>query len=162
MAIAFIGIGSNLGDRQANIDRALELLKENKQLQILTISSIIETEPEGGVAQPKYLNAVLKIDTELLPLELLSQLKMVERRLGRTRPESGSPRTMDLDILFYDDVVIVEGRTLSIPHPKIATRRFVLEGLVEIEPDWTHPKLGKTMKDLLEELRHPDSLPAKP
>ncbi len=152
MATVLVGIGSNLGDRQANIDRALELIKENEDIEILALSKIIETEPVGGPAQGAFLNGALKLKTDLLPLELLSQLKMVERRLGRVKKEQDGPRTMDLDILFYDDVVIVDGKSLQIPHPRMHERSFVLEPLSEIAPDFIHPRLKKSVKALLDEL----------
>lgn len=150
MAIVFLGIGSNLGDRQANIDKAIALLKENQDVGILTVSSFIETEPEGGPPQGNFLNGALKIKTDLLPLELLSQLKMIERRLGRAKGEPNSPRPIDLDILFYDDVVIVEGKSLTIPHPRLTQRTFVLKPLMEVAPDFVHPRLKKTVKELYE------------
>ena len=154
MAVVYLGVGSNLGDRQANIDKALALLKENKEIEVQAISSFIETEPEGGAPQGNFLNGAIKIKTDLLPLDLLSGLKMVERRLGRTKGEPNLPRTMDLDILFYDDVIILEGKNLKIPHPRLAQRRFVLQPLAEIAPDLVHPKLKKTIKELYETLCH--------
>ncbi len=155
MPLVYLGIGSNLGDRQANIDKALALLKENKEIQVQAVSALIETDPEveGGL-QGKFLNGAIKIDTDILPLELLSQLKMIERRLGRLKSPPNTPRSMDLDILFYGDVVILEGKTLSIPHPRLAQRKFVLQPLFEIAPDLVHPKLKKTIKQLYEELCH--------
>jgi 2-amino-4-hydroxy-6-hydroxymethyldihydropteridine diphosphokinase len=153
VALVYVGIGSNLGDSRANMDRALALLKENAAIEILAVSSFIETDPVGGPPdQPKYLNGVIKLRTDLFPLEMLSQLKMVERRLGRVKGPPSGPRPMDLDILFYDDVVIVEGKTLSVPHPRIAERLFVLKPLLEIEPDFKHPRLGKTVRQLHDEL----------
>ena len=157
MATVFVGIGTNLGDRQANIDRALELLKENEDIEIMAVSKIIETEPVDGPPQGSFLNGILKIKTDLLPLELLSQLKMVERRLGRVKKEQNGPRTMDLDILFYDDVVIVDGKSLQIPHPRMHERSFVLEPLSEIAPDFIHPRLKKSVKALLDELLNASS-----
>ena len=152
MALVFLGVGSNLGDRQAHIDKAISLLKENPDIEILSASAFIETKAEGGAPQEDFLNGALKIKTSLLPLELLSQLKMVERRLGRTKGEPNSPRPIDLDILFYDDVVIVEGKNLTIPHPRLALRMFVLKPLMEIAPDFMHPRLKKTVKELYEKL----------
>lgn len=155
MALVYAGVGSNLGDREANIKRAIELLKENKEFDVLAASALIETEPENvSIPQGKFLNGALKLETELLPLEVLSRFKAVERRLGRTKPEQNAPRTLDLDILFYDDVVIPDGKTLKIPHPGIAERRFVLAPLCEIAPEFVHPRLGKTVKELLAELDH--------
>ena len=160
MAVVYLGIGSNLGDRQANIDKAVGLLKENKEIEIQAVSAMIETEPEGEGLEGKFLNGAIKIDTDLLPLELLSQLKAVERRLGRAKSAPNTPRTMDLDILFYEDVVIFEGKHLHIPHPRLAQRKFVLQPLVEIAPDFIHPKLKKSIKQLYEELCHESYTPS--
>ncbi len=154
MPDVLIGIGSNLGDRAANIERAITLLKEKDDIDVLQVSSFIETTPEGGVPQGDFLNGAAKLRTELSPLDLLSRLKNVERRLGRVRKDSepGAPRTIDLDILFYDDIVIVDGKNLDIPHPRLATREFVLKPLLEIAPDFVHPRLNKSVRELLESL----------
>ena len=154
MAVVYLGVGSNLGDRRANIERALALLGEHEEIEVEALSSLIETEPVGGPPQGAYLNAAARVHTDLLPLELLSQLKIVERRLGRVKTEEpNSPRPLDLDILFYDDVVIVEGKSLTVPHPRLAERAFVLEPLVELAPELVHPRLGLTVRQLLERLR---------
>ena len=162
MATAYLGIGSNQGDRQANIERALALLKEIEEIKVLKISKIIESEFEGaGPEQGKFLNGAAQIQTGLLPLDLLSRLKMVERRLGRVKTGTrNAPRPMDLDILLYDDVVIVDGRTLCVPHPRLHERRFVLEPLAEIAPELVHPRLGKTIQALYQDLLH--ASPSKP
>ena len=162
MATVLLAMGSNLGDRQANIDKALGILKENKEFKMLAVSSFIETEAVGGQPQGRFLNGAVKIDTDLKPLELLTQLKMIERRLGRAKHEPNTPRTMDLDILFYDDVVIIDGKNLAIPHPRLAERTFVLKPLVEIAPDFVHPRLKKTVKELYEELTNasPQNVPS--
>ena len=153
MAIVYLGIGSNLGDRAANIEKAMTLLKEHEEIKILAVSSLIETDPVGGEAQGKFLNGAVQIDTDLMPLDLLTQLKMIERRLGRVKSEEiNAPRTLDLDILFYDDVVIVQGKSLAIPHPRLAERSFVLQPLLEIAPNLVHPRLNKTIKALYEAL----------
>ena len=154
MAIVFLGIGSNMGDRQANIEKALGLLRENEDIEILGVSSWIETKPEGGPPQGDFLNGAVKIKTALLPLDLLSQLKIIERRLGRTKRGENGPRPIDLDILFYDDVVIVEGKNLTLPHPRIAERLFVLQPLAEIAPDLVHPRLKRSIQDLYEDHLH--------
>ena len=151
MADVFLGIGSNMGDREANIEKALGLLKEDKDVKLVSVSRFIETEPDGGPPQGKFLNGAARIRTDLMPLELLSRLKNVERRLGRVRSEPNAPRPMDLDILFYDDVVIAEGKNLKIPHPRLAERLFVLKPLTEIAPDFVHPKLRKTVGELCRE-----------
>jgi len=155
MAIAYLAIGSNVGDREAHIQKAVALLRENENVQALSVSGLLETEPEGGPPQGKFLNGALKIKTDLMPVDLLAALKNIERRCGRTKSAPNAPRTMDLDILFYDDVVIVEGKTLSIPHARLHERLFVLKPLSEIAPDLVHPRLQKTVRELLESLAEP-------
>ncbi len=150
MATVYLGIGCNLGDRHGNIARAIQLLKAHPEIQVQQVSEFMESDPENNLPQPKFLNGALQIQTDLSPLELLSQLKMIERRLGRMKAPQGSARPMDLDILFYDDIVIVEGKTLSIPHPRLATRPFVLKPLSEIAPNLVHPRLNKTVRELYE------------
>ena len=154
MANVYLGVGSNLGDREANIQRGIALLKENNDIEVIAVSGLLETDPEGGPPQGKFLNGALQIKTDLLPLDLLTQLKMVERRLGRAKAEPHAPRPLDLDILFYDDVVIVDGKHLTVPHPRLAERFFVLKPLSEIAPDLVHPRLLKTVRELLEHLDH--------
>ena len=159
MSIVYAAIGSNLGDRQANIDRAISLLREDEEMEILAVSKIIETDFQGeGPTQDKFLNGAIKIKTDLLPLDVLSRLKTVERRLGRVKAQgTNRPRTMDLDVLFYDDVVIVDGKTLCIPHPRLHERFFVLEPLMEIAPNMIHPRFGKSIQALHQELVHAGS-----
>lgn len=149
MATVYIGIGSNTGDREANIQKALGILKEHEEIDIKAVSSFIETDPVGGPPQDKYLNGALKISTDLRPLDLLTQLQIIERRLGRHKTEENGPRPIDLDILFFDDVVIVDGKNLCVPHPRAAERYFVLKPLSEIAPDLVHPRLGKRVDELL-------------
>lgn len=162
MAIAYLGIGSNLGDRQANIDKALGFLKEHEDVRVEAVSAVFESEPESGaMGESSYLNGAIKIKTDLLPLNLLSQLKMIERRLGRVKPVSGEPRSMDLDILFYDDIVL-EGKRLVLPHPRLSQREFVLKPLAEIAPDLKHPKLQKSVQELLDELTTRSSCSSRP
>ena len=157
MATVFLGIGSNVGDRQAHIQKAVALLRENEHVQVTQVSSLIETEPQGacppdrrGVVQGNFLNGAIRIQTDLMPNDLLAALKNIERRCGRTKTETNGPRTLDLDILLYDDVVIVEGKTLSIPHPRMAERDFVMGPLAEIAPEAVHPRLQKTVREILE------------
>ncbi len=130
MAIVYIGIGSNLGNRQENINTALSLV-EKSGIRINKISSVIETEPVGGPAQGKFLNAAIEIETALPPHELLNQLKSIEKSLGRKKTVLNGPRTIDLDILLYDNIKINTSE-LIIPHPRMLERDFVLRPLKEI------------------------------
>jgi 2-amino-4-hydroxy-6-hydroxymethyldihydropteridine diphosphokinase len=149
VARAYVGLGSNLGDREATLRRALELLGEG--VVVVAVSSFRETEPWGYDDQPAFLNAAAAVDTELSPRELLDALLEVERTLGRTRdgPRYG-PRTIDLDLLLYGDEVIDEDG-LKIPHPRLHERRFVLEPLADLAPQLVVPGLGG-VEDLLAEL----------
>lgn len=153
MAIVYLAIGSNIGNREEHIQKAMSLLKENEEIEVLEVSDLIETEPEGVLDQPKFLNGAIKIETQILPIDLLTQLKTIERRCGRVKSDVvNGPRALDLDILFYDDVVIVEGKTLSVPHPRLTERFFVLKPLAQIAPDMIHPRIQKSVRELLEEL----------
>lgn len=151
MVPAYISFGSNIGDRNKNIERAVEYLKELDGISVKKISSIYETDPAGGPPQGKFLNGVIEIETSLLPDELLDRLKGIESRLGRVKTQENGPRTIDLDILFYGDIVI-DGERIKIPHPRMHGREFVLRGLNEIAPDFLHPRLNKTIKELYEGL----------
>lgn len=151
MVTAYIAFGSNLGDRNRHIEKSIEYLKELDGVLIKQSSSIYETEPVGGPAQERFLNGVIEIETSLLPDELLDRLKGIESRLGRAKIEENGPRPIDLDIIFYHDIIIDGGR-IKIPHPKMQERGFVLKGLNEIAPGFLHPKLKKTIKELYEEL----------
>ncbi len=133
MFTAFIGMGSNLGDRLTNIKEAIGILKKNSEIYIEKISSFIETEPAGGPIQPQYINGVIKIKTFFSPKALLSVLQDTEKTLGREASVRFGPRVIDLDILLYDDKVIDEV-DLKIPHPRMFERKFVLDPLFEIEP----------------------------
>lgn len=153
MSVAYVDIGTNSGDREANIQKVLGILKEHEEIDLIAVSSFIETDPVGGPeGQDKFLNGAMMLKTDLRPLDLLTQLKIIERRLGRQKTEENGPRPMDLDILFYDDVVIIDGKNLCIPHPRAAERFFVLKPLSEIAPDFVHPRLGKRVDELLAQL----------
>lgn len=147
MARAYVGLGSNLGDREAALRSALELLGED----VVAVSTLRETEPVGYLDQPAFLNAAAALETALEPHALLERLLAVERELGRTRdgPRFG-PRTIDLDLLLYEDRVIDEPG-LVVPHPRMAERRFVLEPLAELDPDLAVPGRGR-VADLLARL----------
>jgi 2-amino-4-hydroxy-6-hydroxymethyldihydropteridine diphosphokinase len=146
VARAFVGLGSNVGDRRATLERALELLRE--RVDVRAVSSVRETEPWGVVDQPMFLNAAAEIETELTPRDLLDVLLEVERRLGRTRegPRYG-PRTIDLDLLLYGDDVVDEPG-LAVPHARLHERTFVLEPLAELDPTLVVPGQGPVV-DLL-------------
>lgn len=132
MAVCYLGIGSNLGNREKNIKRALDKLKAQKGIKIIKLSEIIETNPIGGPRnQGKFLNACLKIETGIGPLELLKNLKNIERRLGRRRTVRWGKRQIDLDILLYANTVINHA-TLKIPHPRMLERDFVLRPLAQL------------------------------
>ena len=141
----YLGLGSNLGDRKANLERALELAGE--WLRIEEVSSLYETVPLGHTDQPMFLNAVCRVDTDLGPFQLLSLLKGIETAMGRVPSFANGPRCVDLDILFCGDLVI-ETPELTVPHPRIAERAFVLIPLVEIAPDLVHPASGESVRQL--------------
>ena len=146
MPISYIGIGSNLGNREENCERAIKLL-EAGNIIVKKRSSIIETEPWGVEDQPKFINMAVEIETDLEPEELMSLLKKIECEIGRSPAERWGPREIDLDILLYDDLII-KTPELEIPHPHIAEREFVLKSLAEIASEKIHPVLKKSIKDL--------------
>lgn len=149
--LGYIAFGSNVGNRKANILSAMEMMRE-KGMDFLKISTMYETEPYGVTSQPKFMNCVALIQTELSPIILMETLLKIEEALGRVREVKWGARTIDLDIIFYDHK-IVSFANLVIPHPDMQNRTFVLEPLSEIAPNYVHPLLHKTVVELLEELK---------
>lgn len=146
-AAVYLGLGSNLGERQDNLDKALEFLSQ--RLRVVKVSSVYDTEPIGNIEQPRFLNLACQIYTTLAPTGLLALVKGIESRLGRIPGKPDAPRSIDIDILFYGDQVI-NTRELVIPHPRLTERAFVLIPLNEIAPGLVHPVSGKTIKELLD------------
>jgi 2-amino-4-hydroxy-6-hydroxymethyldihydropteridine diphosphokinase len=149
---AFIGLGSNLGDRKAQISEAIAQIDALRDVRVVKHSSLYEGEPHGEGAGGWFLNCAIEIETDLLPEKLLRKLRDIERAMGRKRgrskPKNPEPRTIDLDILFFENQRI-ESPTLQLPHPEIANRRFVLLPLSELAPQLVHPVTGTTISQLL-------------
>jgi 2-amino-4-hydroxy-6-hydroxymethyldihydropteridine diphosphokinase len=148
--IAYVALGSNLGDREENLRRALALLAANGQ-EVECVSSFMRTEPYGVTDQPEFLNAVCRVRTELEPLELLRLLLRLEQELGRVRLRHWGERNIDLDLLLYEERVLNLSE-LVLPHPDMQNRDFVLLPLAEIAPQLVHPLLKKTIAQLKDEL----------
>ena len=144
MKTVYIALGSNLGDRAANLAEARRRM-EPLEIAIVRESSIYETAPWGIVEQPRFLNQVVKATTDWMPRQLMSRLKQIEREMGRRRTIRNGPRIIDLDILLYGDATI-SAPGLEIPHPRMAERWFVLEPLAEIADDLRHPRTGATIR----------------
>jgi len=147
--MAYLSLGSNIGDREAQLREAAGRLAELGQVRL--VSSYYETEPVEFTEQPWFLNAALALETDLLPHELMSSILGIEREMGRERRQKKGPRTIDIDILLFGDE-IVNSSELSIPHPAMHERRFVLVPLAEIGPEMRHPVLKKTVRELIEAL----------
>jgi 2-amino-4-hydroxy-6-hydroxymethyldihydropteridine diphosphokinase len=145
-----VALGSNLGDREGHLRSAIAALESS--VQHLRVSTFHDTAPVGVGPQPTFLNAAAVGKTSLPAKALLETLLAIEQNLGRERPFPGAPRTLDLDLILYDDAVIDEGPMLIVPHPRFRERRFVLEPLSEIAPDWRDPVTGRTVEELLRAL----------
>jgi len=152
MATAYLALGSNLGDRRANLEAALAALRANTAVRVLAVSGFIETEPVGGPpGQGAYLNGAAAVETDLEPHALLTECKRIEKSLGRREGPRWGPRIVDLDILFYGALVL-DTPDLTLPHPRLRERRFVLEPLAAIAPDLVDPVTGLTVGELLARL----------
>jgi 2-amino-4-hydroxy-6-hydroxymethyldihydropteridine diphosphokinase len=148
---AYVGLGANLGDREATLERAVELLEQRPGVEVVAVSSFRETDPVGYLDQPRFLNGAVAIETSLAPADLLDELLAVEQELGRVRegPRYG-PRTVDLDLLLVDGVVLDEPG-LTVPHPRLHERAFALEPLAELDPALVVPGRGP-VSQLLQQL----------
>ena len=151
MARACVGLGSNLADRRQNLDDAVRRLGRLDAVRVLRVSSYHQTAPVGGPPQGDFLNAAVQLETTLPPLALLCRCLEVEAEMGRQRDVRWGPRVIDIDMLLYGDEVI-ESPGLVLPHPRMHERLFVLDPLVELAPDLVHPRLGKTVRQLRQEL----------
>ena len=157
MTTAFVGFGSNVGDRVDSCNRVVTLLRLLPGTQVVAVSSLYETEPVAAPGDPGpgwFLNGVMQIETDVKPHKLLEVFREIERALGRDEEDRHGPRTMDLDLLFYGDQLSTDPGML-LPHPRLHRRRFVLTPLAEIAPTWTHPVLKQTVEELLATLDDP-------
>jgi 2-amino-4-hydroxy-6-hydroxymethyldihydropteridine diphosphokinase len=146
---AYLSLGSNVGDRFANLNSAIEQLRHREQ--VMAVSSFYETEPVEFTDQPWFVNCVVKIETQRTAQELLQEILSIEKNMGRHRLQPKGPRNIDIDILLMDDTIL-DTPEVTIPHPAMAQRRFVLEPLAEIDPGVMHPALKKTAAELLDAL----------
>ena len=150
-SVVYVAMGGNLGDRETTFSKAIEALEAEPELRVRAASSVYETPPLGPEGQAPYLNAVIRVETGLAPIELLDCLQSIENRLGRDRgPDSvrWGPRVIDLDLLFYADRCLEEPR-LVVPHVAAHERAFVMVPMAEIAGEWVHPRLGLTMGEIL-------------
>ncbi len=152
---AYIGLGSNLGDRQGFINKAVEMLRQTPGIKVAGISDLLETAPLLNLNQPKYINAVAQIKTSLSPENLLAKLQDIENSFGRTRGEKWGPRTIDLDLLLFDSQIINSSK-LTAPHPQMHLRSFVLKGLCQFDAQFAHPVLEESLAELASRLNGAD------
>lgn len=148
---AAVGLGSNVGDRFAYLEGASHQLKETTGVQVIAQSAMYETAPVGHLEQAHFLNQAILLTTSLSPRALLQVLQDIEKMAGRTREIHWGPRTLDMDLLFYGDLIVAD-HDLQIPHPFLHQRAFVLIPLMDVAPDWVHPGLGKTILQLANEV----------
>ncbi len=150
--ISIIALGSNMGNKEENLNKAVDLI-EDRVGKILKKSTILKTEPYGYIDQDEFLNMAIKVETELSPRKLLEKLLEIELELGRVRKITWGPRTIDLDIIYYEDKIIDEP-DLQIPHIDLYNRDFVLKPIYELDKDFVDPRKNKTVKELLKELKN--------
>ena len=142
-----LSLGSNLGDKHRQLDKALLALDTHEHISLLSVSLRYETEPVGLEEQPLFVNQAVEIETDLIPLELLNAVKDIEQSLGREPGTRWGPRTVDIDLILYEDMVLDHPR-LELPHPEFRHRNFVLQPMAEIASDWIDPVTGKTVSEL--------------
>jgi 2-amino-4-hydroxy-6-hydroxymethyldihydropteridine diphosphokinase len=147
----FVGVGSNLGDREFLVRKAVEALRDLPRTLVVRVSSLYDTDPVGDVDQPAFLNAVVWLETTLEPRELLWQLLLIEKRMGRVRSQRWGPRPIDLDLLFYGEETVAEP-DLTVPHPEAHRRAFVLLPLMELDPEFVHPTTGESIRRMIKKL----------
>ncbi|GAA0739287.1 2-amino-4-hydroxy-6-hydroxymethyldihydropteridine diphosphokinase [Clostridium oceanicum] len=152
MHVAYIAFGTNMGDKRRYIREALKKIKD-KGINIIKVSSIYETEPYGVLEQDNFLNGVVQVETDLSPEMLLESLMSIEKELDRVRIKKWGPRTIDLDIIFYEDFIINK-ENLVVPHKDMENRDFVLKPLCELDENFIHPTLKKSVKKLYEDLQN--------
>ena len=148
----YLGLGSNLGNKQNYITKAIKFISKLENVEITKTSSRLETAPYGKTDQPDFINCVIELETNLLPETLLKKCLDIENQLGRIRSEKWGPRTIDIDLLFYEDKII-NTELLVLPHPELHKREFVLTSLNELCPDLVHPILNRKIKDIFVELK---------
>ena len=150
--IAYLGIGTNKGNRKRNIRNALKLLDKNKKIEVIKVSKLLKNPPQEGIKSGYFLNGALKIKTSLTPLKLLKACKDIEKRLGRPISKKKKSRIIDLDILLFGNKIL-NTPTLKIPHPRLTARYFVLKPLIDLNKDLKHPLLNKSISKLYSKLK---------